>query len=78
MTVHTSKTNQHKQRSFVSPVTKSSSELCAVSQLIVYWASFGGTEHWPIVCNRRGDPISYNVALRLLKTVNENENLWVD
>lgn len=67
VTVPTSKTDQFSQRAFVSPVTKSESELCAVSQLKLYWSRFGGNEHWPIISNCRGEPISYNVALRLLK-----------
>lgn len=62
--VPTSKTDQFSQRSFVSPVTASDSELCAVLQLRLYWSGFGGNEHWPIVSDRKGKPISYNVALK--------------
>lgn len=65
--VLTSKTNQFRQRKFESPVTYSDSDLCIVSQLALYWSTFGGVNHWPIVSSKNGKPISYNVALKLLK-----------
>lgn len=68
LTVPTSKTNQFKQRTFMSPVTKSDSELCIVRQLKVYWSKFKRSEgYWPIVCEQDGKPIYYESALKVLK-----------
>lgn len=68
LTVPTSKTNQFKQRTFVSPVTESLSDLCIVKQLKRYWSLFKDSEgDWPIVSELNGSPIYYEAALKMLK-----------
>lgn len=68
LNIPTSKTDQFRQRSFMSPVTKSKSDLCIVKQLKQYWSIFTQFEmSWPIVSELDGKPIYYETALKALK-----------
>lgn len=68
LSVPTSKTNQFRQRTFITPVTESDSELCVVKQLKLYWSMFKKSdESWPIISELDGRPIYYEVALKTLK-----------
>lgn len=65
--VPTSKTNQYRQREFLSPVASSESDLCLVRQLKVYWSGMELTDEFPIVSRENGNPIFYDTALKILK-----------
>lgn len=69
MLVHvpTSKTNQFRQKEFLSPVVKGGGDLCVVSQLSLYWSSHLLPDSSPIVCHKDGSPIMYDLALKKLK-----------